>query len=110
MNVPLAVKFKQNIPKIAEVASRLKKNNYSFTLPVPKVHTIVDTDISDMRTMKPNNTSDLLSFFGLSIATVPFIFSILALYLVAELVTELGKASEEIFRSERLPILNFPNL
>lgn len=59
--------------------------------------------------MKPNNLSYLLSFFGLSIATAPFIFSILALYLFAELASELGKASEEIFRSERLPILNFSN-
>jgi hypothetical protein len=50
-----------------------------------------------------------MSFWGLSIATSPFIFSILTLYLLAELLTELGKASEEIFRSDRLPILNFSN-
>ena len=60
--------------------------------------------------MKPTSPSDLLSFLGLSIATSPFIISILTLYLLAEFMTELGKASEEIFRSERLPILNFPNL
>ncbi|MEL6910972.1 MAG: hypothetical protein AAFR62_03910 [Cyanobacteria bacterium J06629_2] len=60
--------------------------------------------------MKPNNSADLIAFLGLSIATSPFIFSILFLYLVAELMTEFGKASEEIFRSERLPTLNFPNL
>ena len=59
--------------------------------------------------MKSNNTSFLLSFLGLSIATTPFIVGILTLYAFAEFVTELGKASEEIFRSERLPILNFPN-
>lgn len=57
--------------------------------------------------MKPNNPSYLLSFLGLSIATSPFIISILTLYLFVEFMTELGKASEEIFRSERLPILNF---
>ena len=57
--------------------------------------------------MKPNNPSYLLSFLGLSIATSPFIISILTLYLLVEFMTELGKASEEIFRSERLPILNF---
>jgi hypothetical protein len=51
-----------------------------------------------------------MSFLGLSIATSPFIFSILCLYCLTQLMTELGKASEEIFRSERLPILNFPNL
>lgn len=59
--------------------------------------------------MKSNNPSCLLSFLGLSIATSPFIISILTLYLLTEFMTELGEASEEIFRSERLPILNFPN-
>ncbi len=59
--------------------------------------------------MKPNNPSYLVSFLGLSIATSPFIISILTLYFLTEFMTELGKASEEIFRSERLPILNFPN-
>ena len=59
--------------------------------------------------MKPSNPTDILSFLGLSIATSPFIFSLLFLYLLTELMTEFGKASEEIFRSSRLPILNFPN-
>ncbi|MEL6929230.1 MAG: hypothetical protein AAFO95_11390 [Cyanobacteria bacterium J06600_6] len=59
--------------------------------------------------MKPSNPTDIMSFLGLSIATSPFILSILCLYLLAEFMTEFGKASEEIFRSERLPILNFPN-
>ena len=76
---------------------------------MPKVHTIVDIKSTYYPTMKPNNPSYLLSFFGLSIATSPFIFSILALYLLTEFMTELGKASEEIFRSQRLPILNFSN-
>ena len=57
--------------------------------------------------MKSNNPSHLLSFLGLSIATSPFILSILTLNLISELMTELGRASEEIFRSERLSILNF---
>lgn len=57
--------------------------------------------------MKSNNTSCLLSSFGLSIATSPFILTILILYLISELMTELGQASEEIFRPNRLPILNF---
>lgn len=60
--------------------------------------------------MKSNNTSCLLSLWGLSIATSPFIVSILTLYLLTELMTELGKASEEIFRAERLPLLNLTNL
>ena len=44
---------------------------------------------------------------GLSLATSPFIATLLFVYLVTEFMTELGKTSEEIFRSERLPILNF---
>ncbi|MCC0178604.1 hypothetical protein I4641_16650 [Waterburya agarophytonicola K14] len=60
--------------------------------------------------MKTNNTSCFLSFMGLSLATSPFIITLLTLYLLAEFMTELGKASEEIFRPERLPILNFPDL
>jgi hypothetical protein len=59
--------------------------------------------------MNPSNSKDFKIFLGLSIATSPFIFSILLLYLLSEFMTEFGKASEEIFRSERLPILNFPN-
>lgn len=59
--------------------------------------------------MKTNSPTDLISFLGLSIATSPFMFGILFLYLLAEFMTEFGKASEEIFRSERLPTLNFPN-
>jgi hypothetical protein len=59
--------------------------------------------------MKTSNPTDLKLFLALSIATSPFIFSILLLYLLSEFMTEFGKASEEIFRSERLPILNFPN-
>jgi hypothetical protein len=50
-----------------------------------------------------------MSFLGLSIATSPFVFSILCLYCFTKLMTEFGKASEEIFRAERLPTLNFPN-
>ena len=59
--------------------------------------------------MKPNNSTDLISLLGLSVATSPFIFSLLFLYFVSELMIEFRKASEEIFRSERLPSLNFPN-
>ena len=59
--------------------------------------------------MKSNHTSCLLSFLGLSVVTSPFIISILTLYYLTEWMTELGKASEEIFRSERLPLLNFPH-
>ena len=57
--------------------------------------------------MKSNNTSCFLSFIGLSLATSPFILTLLAVYLITEFMAELGKTSEEIFRAERLPILNF---
>lgn len=69
---------------------------------------MVDIEYKTIKFMKPNSP-DLLSFLGLSIATSPFIMSILTLYFLAEFMTEFGKASEEIFRSERLPILNLSN-
>lgn len=47
---------------------------------------------------------------GLSLATSPFIVALLAMYLLSEFMNELGKTSEEIFRAERLPILNFPDI
>ena len=59
--------------------------------------------------MKSNNSSYLLSFLGLSVATSPFLVSVLTLYFLMDFMTELGKVSEEIFRAERLPLLNFPD-
>ena len=43
-----------------------------------------------------------------SLATVPVLFGILAAHSLAENLRELGQASEEIFRGDRLPLLNFP--
>ncbi|MGV2829509.1 hypothetical protein [Myxosarcina sp. GI1(2024)] len=60
--------------------------------------------------MKPNNTSCIFSFLGLSLATSPFIFSLLVLRILFDMLTDLGKTSEELFRSERLPILHFSEL
>ena len=57
-----------------------------------------------------SNTSCFLSSFGLSLATSPFILAILTLYFITEFMTEFGQASEEIFRSDRLPNLNFSQL
>ncbi len=57
--------------------------------------------------MNSNSTSCFLSSVGLSLATSPFILAILALYFVSEFMTEFGEASEEIFRPDRLPNLNF---
>ena len=58
--------------------------------------------------MKSNNTSCLFSILGLSVATSPFILTILAAHILSELMAELGEVSEELFRPERLPILNLP--
>ena len=60
--------------------------------------------------MKSNNTSGLFSLLGLSLATSPVILTILAAHLLSELMAELGKVSEELFRQDRLPILNFPDV
>lgn len=43
---------------------------------------------------------------GLSLATGPFIISILLLQLLGDIFNGFGKMSEEIFRAEQLPLLN----
>ena len=43
----------------------------------------------------------------LSLATAPFLISILAAQSLGKTVIELGEATEELFRGERLPILHF---
>ena len=60
--------------------------------------------------MKSNNNVCTRTIVGLSVATSPFIVTILTAHILAELMSELGKLSEELFRPERLPILNFPDL
>ena len=44
----------------------------------------------------------------LSLATAPFLGSVLIFHQIAQALGELGEASEEVFRGNRLPILNFP--
>lgn len=44
----------------------------------------------------------------LSLATSPFLMACLGLRSVTEWLTEAGKMSEEVFRGDRLPLLNFP--
>ncbi|WP_228035492.1 hypothetical protein [Oculatella sp. LEGE 06141] len=44
----------------------------------------------------------------LSLATPPVLLFLLGSKAVAELAQELGQASEEIFRGDRLPVLNLP--
>ncbi|BBA79286.1 hypothetical protein RGRSB_0746 [cyanobacterium endosymbiont of Rhopalodia gibberula] len=45
----------------------------------------------------------------LSLATAPFLGSLLIVHQIAHGLGELGEASEEVFRGDRLPILNFPD-
>ena len=59
--------------------------------------------------MKSSNAVTLVSSLGLSLVTSPFILSLLALQIFTETLIELGEASEELFRSTRLPILHFPD-
>ena len=44
----------------------------------------------------------------LSLATPPLLVALVGSKLVTEAVRELGLLSEEIFRGDRLPVLNFP--
>ncbi|HIK29647.1 MAG TPA: hypothetical protein IGR89_16595 [Oscillatoriaceae cyanobacterium M7585_C2015_266] len=45
----------------------------------------------------------------LSLATAPVLLGLGAGQNLAKFLQEVGEASEEIFRGERLPILNFPS-
>ena len=54
----------------------------------------------------------IYSSLGLSLATGPFILSVLLLQLLSDIFGGFGKLSEEIFRAEQLPLLyvaNFEN-
>jgi hypothetical protein len=44
----------------------------------------------------------------LSLITVPFVCGLLVVESLERELLELGQASEEVFRGDRLPILNFP--
>ncbi len=44
----------------------------------------------------------------LSIATSPFLFGLMAWESLTETLIELGQASEEVFRGDRLPVLHLP--
>ena len=60
--------------------------------------------------MKRHSKSSLLSFLGLSLATSPFIVTILLLRVLEELLKNWGEVSEEVFRAEQLPLLNITEL
>jgi hypothetical protein len=56
--------------------------------------------------MKSDNTSSMLSLMCLSLATSPFLISILILHFWGEWLQSMGKLSEELFRAEQLPLLH----
>ncbi|AFY75602.1 MAG: hypothetical protein IGR93_18865 [Hydrococcus sp. C42_A2020_068] len=58
--------------------------------------------------MKTSRQSPLPASLWLSLATTPFLFGMLAFRSLTQSLIELGQASEEVFRGDRLPILNFP--
>ncbi|HLO49550.1 MAG TPA: hypothetical protein VK211_14130 [Kamptonema sp.] len=45
----------------------------------------------------------------LSFATVPLLVGLLAGRAAAEVLASIGSSSEELFRGDRLPVLNFPH-
>ena len=60
--------------------------------------------------MKRHSKSSLFSVLGLSLATSPFIVTILLLRVLGELLKNWGEVSEEVFRAEQLPLLNITEL
>ena len=59
-----------------------------------------------------NKTREILIFnqLSLSLLTPPFLLSVITLDLIVQGLKEIGEASEEIFRGDRLPILHFSEL
>lgn len=55
--------------------------------------------------MTDDNTPQLL----LSMATVPLLVGLVVAKSLSEASRELGLLSEEVFRGDRLPLLNFPS-
>lgn len=56
-----------------------------------------------------NSKSPLQLEIYLSLTAVPFLLSMMAVRGFTQALTDLGIASEEIFRGEILPVLNFPH-
>jgi hypothetical protein len=59
--------------------------------------------------MNPQKSSPLVPTIWLSLVTSPFIIGFLAVSFLSETLTQLGRASEELFRGTRLPVLHFPD-
>ncbi len=59
-----------------------------------------------------NQTREILIInqLSLSLLTPPFLLSVMTLDVIGQGLKEIGEASEEIFRGDRLPILHFSEL
>ncbi|MBW4648837.1 MAG: hypothetical protein KME06_09055 [Kastovskya adunca ATA6-11-RM4] len=64
---------------------------------------------SSKTTPLPTSTSQFPTEFLLSLATGSLLLGIVGAKATYSLIEELGKASEEVFRGDRLPMLNFPD-
>ncbi|HEY9625530.1 MAG TPA: hypothetical protein V6C78_34740 [Crinalium sp.] len=53
-------------------------------------------------------TSKLSSDLLVSLATAPLLVVLVGSKVLAELMQNLGQSSEEVFRGDRLPVLNIP--
>lgn len=63
-----------------------------------------------MSIMDNNHQFPLPSTICLSLVTAPFILGTIAVSSLLTTLIELGEASEEIFRGDRLPLLNIPKI
>ncbi len=59
--------------------------------------------------MSDNNKCSHLTTLGLSLATLPLLGGLYVLKTIEEDLLNWGVESEEIFRGDRLPLLNFPH-
>ncbi|MCU0537046.1 MAG: hypothetical protein MUD14_24435 [Hydrococcus sp. Prado102] len=59
--------------------------------------------------MNTSHKSNSHSNLWLALATSPFLVGILAARSLSQTLTDIGQASEEILRGDRLPILKFPD-
>ncbi|MDJ0578493.1 hypothetical protein [Crocosphaera sp.] len=55
------------------------------------------------------NQCSHLTTMGLSVATLPVLVGLMMMKTVGQDLLEWGQESEEIFRGDRLPLLNFPH-
>jgi len=55
------------------------------------------------------SNSQMPTKFLLSLSTAPFLLVLIGSKALTELVKEMGQASEEVFRGDRLPILKISN-